>query len=372
MSAPTETARREEAAGANARTRPFRSLSAAMAKGFLRDRMALFWAVVFPLMFLFLFGGLLADTGTPRSDVIQVGAVPLLDDPDPATEATIEETLDITTSDDQDAAVAEVRKGDADAAVAMDGDTLVVWYSAADQVSAGIVQGTFNGIVQSANAAASGQPPTYTMQPQQVEDESLSAIQFFTPSLLGWAIAMGATFGAAANLVLWRRNGLLRRLRLAPVATSSVVGARVVTALMLAGIQMAVFLVPAVAFMGLELTGWWWLSVPLLAAATLAFLALGLLVGSFSKTEEGATGAANFVILPMAFLSGSFFPLDAAPPWIVALSRVLPLRWVNEGMLDVMVRGEGPSAIVLPILALLAFAAVVTAIATKLFRWEQA
>ena len=371
MSAPT-TERTSTAAPAPSRTRPFRSLAVAMVKRFVRDHMALFWAVIFPLMFLFLFGGLLADTSVPRSDVIQVGAVPLLDDADPATQAAIDDTLDIEHSDDRDAAIAEVRSGDADAAVTMNGDSLVLWYSAADQVTAGVVQGTFNSLVQSANAAASGQPPTYTLAPEQVEDESLSPIQFFTPSLLGWAIAMGATFGAAANLVLWRRNGLLRRLRLSPVPTYAVVGARVVTALMLAGIQMVMFLVPAVAFMGLELTGWWWMSVPLLAAATLAFLALGLLVGSFSKTEEGATGAANFIILPMAFLSGSFFPLDGAPAWIVALSNVLPLKWVNEGMLDVMVRGEGPSAIVGPLLALLAFAAVVGALATKLFRWEKA
>lgn len=369
MSAPT-TERGTTAMASPAPRRAFRSLSAAMAKGFLRDKMAVFWAVIFPLMFLFLFGGLLADSSTPRSDVIQVGAVPLLDKAGPEAQKIIDDSLNLEKSDDRDAAIAEVRKGDADAVVTMDGDSLELWYSAADQVTASIVQGTFNGLVQAANQAESGRPPTYTLSTQQVEDESLSAIQYFTPSLLGWAIAMGATFGAAANLVLWRRNGVLRRLRLSPVPTSAVVGARVVTALMLAGIQMAMFLVPAVLFMGLELTGWWWLSVPLLAASTLAFLALGLLIGSFSKTEEGATGAANFVILPMAFLSGSFFTLDEAPGWIVALSDVLPLKWVNQGMLDVMVRGEGPEAVVVPILALLAFAAVLGAVATRVFRWE--
>ncbi|KHL09441.1 ABC-2 type transport system permease protein [Mumia flava] len=352
--------------------RAFRSLSLAMTRGFLRDRMALFWSLAFPLMFLLLLGSLFADAGTPKSEVVQVGAVSVIDDAPAQTRAALDDALDITRTDDRDAAIADVRAGDADAAIEMDGDQVVLWYSAADQVGSAVVQGTVSAIVQSANLAASGQPPTYTLDPQQVEDESLEPIQFFTPSLLGWAIAMGAAFGAAANLVVWRRDGLLRRLRLSPVGTPSVVGARVTTALLLAGMQTVVFLVPAVAFMGLQLTDSWWLSLPLIAAATLAFLSLGLFIGSFSKTEEGATGLANFVILPMAFLSGSFFPLDGAPAWLQALSRVLPLRWLNEGMSDVMVRGQGVEAIIAPMLGLLAFAAVMTALATRFFRWDPA
>ena len=51
---------------------------------------------------------------------------------------------------------------------------------------------------------------------------------------------------------------------------------------------------------------------------------------------------ANFLVLPMAFLSGSFFPLDGARRWLQTVSKALPLRHLNDGMLDVMVRGDGP------------------------------
>jgi len=72
----------------------------------------------------------------------------------------------------------------------------------------------------------------------------------------------------------------------------------------------------------------------------------------------------------MAFLSGSFFPLDAAPEWLQTVAKLLPLYWLNEGMLDVMVRGEPWTAALLPMAILAAFAIVVTALAAKLFRWE--
>jgi ABC-2 type transport system permease protein len=51
---------------------------------------------------------------------------------------------------------------------------------------------------------------------------------------------------------------------------------------------------------------------------------------------------ANLIVLPMAFLAGSFIPLDVAPGWLKGVSHVLPQRYLNEGMLDVMVRGKGP------------------------------
>lgn len=348
----------------------FRSLSLAMGKGFFRDKMALFFALLFPLMFLVLFGGLFANQGISKPAIIQVGRVALLDDAPPAQQKALRQSLEITKSGDEKAAIAKVRKGDADAAVTADGDNLVLHYSRADQVKSAVVQGTFQGIVQGANVAASGRPPKFSVEPEQVEDRSLKTIQYVTPGLLGWAVATGATFGAAANLVVWRKFGLLRRLRLAPISTQSIVLARVAVALVIAAVQAVIFIgLGSVAF-GLRLTGFWWMCIPLLAAGTVAFMAIGLFSGSISKTEEGATGLANFIVLPMAFLSGSFFPLDGAPLWLRGVSNVLPLKHLNDGMLDVMVRGQGPSAVVVPIVILLAFAAVLTAISSRLFRWD--
>lgn len=348
----------------------FVSLARAMLKGFFRDRMSVFFSLLFPLMFLVLFGGLLTDQGVPRSEVIQIGAVAVLDDMTPAAEKAFDESLEISRSSDEADAIEQVRKGDADAVISQQGDEVTVRYSAADQVKAATVQGTFQAVVQSANLVASGQSPRFSLDTERVEDDSLSAIQFVTPGLLGWAVAMSATFGAASNLVVWRRNGLLRRLRLAPVRTQSVVLARVAVSLTIAAVQTAIFLGLGMIAFGLKLAGSWPMIIPLLLCGTLAFMAIGLLAGSIARTEEGAIGMANFIVLPMAFLSGSFFPLDGAPAWVRAVGQALPLRHLNEGMLDTMVRGEGPGAALVPIAILLGFTVVLTAIAARVFRWD--
>jgi len=348
----------------------FLSISRALVKGYVRDRQAVFFTIFFPLMFLVLFGSLLSGSPTSEVDAVAVGDVPLVDDLPADARAAFDDAFNLSHTDDRAAAVDEVRDGDAAVAIEQDGDRLVVHYSDADQVRSAVARGTLQSFVQSANLAAADAPATYTMQTERVEDESLSTIQFMTPGLVGWAIATSATFGAGMTLVSWRRTKLLRRLRLAPVSTRTLVGARVGVTLGVALTQLALFLGLGVALFGLSLTGWWWLSVPLVLCGTVSFMALGLLAGAVSQTVEGASALANIFVLPMAFLSGSFFPLDAAPQWIQAVSRLLPLRYLNDGMLDVLVRGQGPAAVVLPALVLLAFGGVVTLVASRFFRWE--
>ena len=59
----------------------------------------------------------------------------------------------------------------------------------------------------------------------------------------------------------------------------------------------------------------------------------------------------------------------SAPGWLRTVANLLPLHYLDEGMLDVMVRGQGPSAALAPIAVLTGFAVVVTMVA-RLFRWE--
>ena len=320
-------------------------------------------------MFLVLFGGIFSDQGIARSTIIEVGSVPLIDQAPPRARAAVDEVLTLTHSDNRAAALESVRTGDVDGAVEEHGDRVVLHFSAADPV-AGHRTRHVPVDRRRGQPRRTHQPPKFALTTAQVEDESLQTIQFVTPGLLGWAIATGATFGAAAAVVSWRRRGLLRRLRLAPVRTESLVAARVGVSLGVAMLQMLTFVGLAMAAFGLQLNGSWYMVVPLLVCGTLAFMSIGLLAGSVAKTEEGATSLANFVVLPMAFLSGSFFSLDHAPVWLKTVSNLLPLKHLNDGMLDVMVRGQGPSAAVKPMVILLGFALVVTLIAARLFQWE--
>lgn len=346
--------------------RQLRSLSLAMVRGLFRDRTALFFTFLFPLMFLLVFGLVFRDDGASRTELGVVGNGPVVS-------ALPEEVVEAVPFDDADAAVAAVADGDLPGALVETDGQVRLYFAASDQVRAGTVQGIVNAVVGQVNQQATGQPPAVVFDAERVESQSFQPIQFITPGILSWAIATSAAFGAALTLVSWRKRQVLRRLRLSPAPVWTVVGARVGVLMVVAVSQAVMFLLIAMTPpFGLELSGSWWLFLPVLVFGTAAFLAVGLFVGAVSKSEESASALANFIVLPMAFLAGTFFDISQSPGWMQAVSRVLPLRWMNDAMLDVMVRGQGVEAIWLPCLVLLAFTLVVGFVATRLFRWESA
>ena len=350
-----------------------RSLSVAMFKGFVRDRTSLFFTILFPLFFIIIFGLVFRSGGATKESVIEVGNVPVVDELPADARSALDQTITLTKSASLDDALEQVRKGDVAAAIEQQGDRLVLHFSNADQVASATVQGIFGAFVDQANISATGVPPKYQLQAAGVEDQSLKAIQYIAPQMIAYGVSVGATFGAALTLITWREKKVLRRLRLAPISTASVVAARVGVSLVVALVQLLIFvLFSMLPFMGLKLHGSWWMSVPLVLCGTLAFLSIGLLVGAIAKTSEGGAALANLITLPMAFLSGAFIPVEQAPGWLQAVAKVLPLGYLVDGLKSVMVRGEGPASALVPLAVLVGFAAVLTAIATRLFKWDTA
>ncbi|ANZ38172.1 ABC transporter [Lentzea guizhouensis] len=344
----------------------FKTLSLAMFKGFVRDKVTLFFTFLFPLMFLVIFGLMLGDAGTDKTKIAVVGDGPVV------TSLRDSGVLELESFDDENAALRKVEDGDLPAALIVRGQTLDVRYAQSDQVESATVLGIVNGFVDKANLAATGQPPRFTFASEKVEDASLKPIQYLTPGILSWGVAVSAVFGSALTLVSWRRKQVLRRIRLAPVSATSVLSSRVLVSAGVALVQGATFVgIAMLPVFGLRLSGHWWLSIPLLLLGTVAFFALGMLVGAFAKTEESASAAANIVVLPMAFLSGTFFPVEQAPAWLQVVSKVFPLRHMNDGMLDVLVRGKGIDALLVPGAILIGFTLVVGFIASRVFKWEE-
>ncbi len=321
-------------------------------------------------MFLLLFGALFRDAGPSQTKLVQVGTVELFDQLPQAARQQFDTMFSVEQAEDEVAALSRVEQGQADAMVSMTNGQLSVRYSQADQVTAATLVGALRSVVDAANVAASGRPPRVVLDAQQVQNVSVKPIESMAPGLLGWAVVMGAVFGAAMPLVQWRTTKVLRRLRLTPASTGALIGSRSVVTVTVAILQTVLFVLIGTVVFGLRLQPSAWLGLPLIIAATLAFMGVGLIVGAVSKTAEAASGLANIVIVPMAFLSGSFVPLDVAPDWLREVSRWMPLRYLNEGLIAVVVRGQGVEAIVAPVLVLLGFALLLVVIAAKTFRWE--
>jgi ABC-2 type transport system permease protein len=346
------------------------TVSRAIIVAFSRDKVGLFFIVAFPLVFLFVMGGLFSGGGTPRSTIIQVGDVTVLDAMSAEAHDQIDEVLEVAHGTDLADALSQVREGEVAAAVEQRGTTVMVHYSTGDPTSSGTVRGVMQSLVQAANLAESSAPPTFGYEDASVDSVVVEPIQTITPGLLGWAVATGATFTAASTLVGWRQRRFLRRLMLCPISMGSVVGARLLVSIGVALAQTALFLAVAAVLFGLPLEHHWWAMIPLVLAGTLAFLSIGLLAGARLRSVEAAGAIANLLVIPMAFLSGSFFPLSLAPAWLQTVSQVLPLRHLNDSMAAVLSGGASAWSVAPQLLLLLGFAAVVTVVAVQLFRWD--
>jgi len=68
----------------------------------------------------------------------------------------------------------------------------------------------------------------------------------------------------------------------------------------------------------------------------LVFSALGFLIGMVIKTHADIAKFQNFIITPMAFLCGTFFPIDKMPDIVKQIIFVLPLTQTT-----VALRGAG-------------------------------
>lgn len=343
----------------------FRSLSSAMFKGFFREKMALFFTFLMPLMFLVIFGLIFGGGSANKTKIAVVGDGPVI------TALGASGAVDLQRFDTFDAALQKVKDGDLPAVISVRDNAVTLKYAASDTVAAATVQGIVGAVVDKSNVAATGQPPRITLNADKVEDSSLTAIQYLTPGILSWGLATSAIFGSALTLVNWRKKQVLRRIRLAPVRTSTVISSRLLVTIGTSLLQALLFVgVAMTPVFGLKLAGQWWLAVPLLALGSLSFFSIGVLVGSFAKTEEAATGITNVIVLPMAFLSGTFFPLQNAPSWLQTVSEVLPLRHLNDGMVDVLVRGKGIESLAVPAAVLVGFTLVIGFTASRVFSWE--
>ncbi|MGW4107435.1 ABC transporter permease [Streptomyces sp. NPDC004976] len=209
-------------------------------------------------------------------------------------------------------------------------------------------------------------------QGRDVEESGLSYLSYTASGVLSWGVANAAVFSIGFTLMQWRVDDILRMIRMSPAPLSAVLGSRYVLALGVGLVQSVLFVgVAMLPGFGLVPASRWPLLIPVMVLGITTFLLLGVIVGSIADTPESVAGIANFLMLPMAFVSGSFFPLDAMPGWLQKVSLVMPLRYLNDAVSAALTgRGDLPD-IGVGCLGLVVFAGLFGAVAVRTFRWTK-
>jgi ABC-2 type transport system permease protein len=166
-----------------------------------------------------------------------------------------------------------------------------------------------------------------------VNGQHMTYNDFFVPALIAYGI-LGACFtNLAMTLSLRRDNGLLKRLRGTPMPPSAfiagLIGSSVLVAMVLTAFTtlFGVFvyhLTPPQHIGAVALT---------LAVGAMVFCVLGIAMTVFIPNADAAPAIVNAIILPLVFISGTFFPID--PTTVVAkIATYFPVRHLMNAMFN--------------------------------------
>jgi ABC-2 type transport system permease protein len=246
--------------------------------------------------------------------------------------------------------------------------TVTYIYDASSSSTSGKIE-----LLQSAfavvNQTMSGQPPFIRAAETSMLTRKFRFIDFFVPGIIAMAVMTSSLSGAVNMNAELRQKGVIRKLSTTPITRTDWILSNILYQFVLAVISTVAILVVSYAAFSVRLQIDAWLFV-LIVLEVFAFGGIGMILARVAKDAESATAAANFIMFPMMFLSGSFFPLELMPGFLQTIARILPLYYVNEGLRASMVSVDNMAA--LRYSAMIGvFATVVFVLGINTTKWDE-
>jgi ABC-2 type transport system permease protein len=355
-------------------------------RSYVRNPLALFFSLIFPIILIGLFGLIFSTLGTSMADLYVVN-----DDHGSATSVSFLSALNntsvvrvhvvnVSASDFS----SWLGQNDLSAGLVVPlgfalnysnhrAVNVTVYTNPQDAATSGEVLGAVTGVVSYFNLrAACGSTgnctPVVGIAEANVGSPVFKPIDYLVPGLIGFSILTSPMFSLVDITSSYRKEGIFRQLSLTPLTRSEWLGSRVLWYVLLTFASAGIMIATGIFVFGAHVT----LTVgllPFLVAGPFFFVSLGMLVGSVAKTPESAALVGNLVTFPMMFLSGTFFTVSSFPPGLQSFAHLLPLYYVIDGMNQVMLFSNATRALTDLVIVLIASAAVF-GLAVRLFRWR--
>lgn len=349
-----------------------------------RDRLALFFTFLFPLIFLFVFGSLNSHSSSVSFNVAIINesksklAAQFVNQSENNNQKILKVDKTVTNFSQ---ANAKMSRGEIDATIELppgfgnlkDGvpsGQAIVHYTNNNQSAAttlvSVLTSQFQGI--SSKYVKNVNPLTVT--PRQNNEHALSSFDYTFTGLLGFSILGAGIFGPMNVFPELKKMGILRRLHTTPIRVwqyflANMLG-NAVTGLM----SIAVMFVVAMAVFHLKIVGNLFELAVFLAYGIIVILGIGLALGGWARNERQAAPLGNIIVFPMMFLTGVFFPRFLMPHWLQGVTSYMPLTPVIDGARMILTEGKGLFALGSQLAVMTVWLVVIYIIAFRVFRWE--
>ncbi len=209
--------------------------------------------------------------------------------------------------------------------------------------------------------------------PMELEERA-----WYNPELASRAYNVPATLGTL-NLVLClmltslavvreKEIGTLEQLRVSPLQPAELILGKTIPFAVLGMVNLTIVTTVALLWFSIPLRG----SIPLLVGASALYivsgLALGLIVSTFSNTQQEAFLSTFMVVMPAILLSGFLFPVTSMPEPVQWLTMVNPVRHYIDVVRGIFLKGSGIELLWTKLAALAAIGAVMLTAAILRFR----
>ena len=334
----------------------------------LRNKQAMFWNLMFPAIFIVLFGSIWGNDNFSNFHVGVTGA-------DSPLRAAM---VDAMGSSD----AFKVHEGDqADELQALENNdrVLVLSFPEDDGQPVEMYSADRPGDINSQVAISAtrsvmmevlGAGVGVQVEEIQVSAASAEFIDWFMPGIIAMSLMNTGIIGISTAFVTFREKGILRRIKVTPFPLWKFLSARVLGAMIVGLLSTFVLIGLGMVLFGATVEGNWLLVIAMIILVSTSMLSIGAAIAAIARNVESAAGMANMITFPMMFLSGVFFPVNTMPDWMQPIMAVMPLKYGVEALREPMLYGNGIDAIWSQILILIAISVAAVAVAVKFFKWD--
>lgn len=353
-------------------------------KRLFRDRLALFFTFLFPLIFLFVFGSLNSGNKSVSFNVAIINeshtlfAKQFVQQLDKQKSLKVDKSVSSFTDANEKMSRGELEAtielptdfGTAKSHQAYPSGKVVVHYTQNNQSAAQTLTSVLQAELQDLNGKIVKVEAPFTVTSKQNNERSLSQFDYTFTGLLGFAILGAGIFGPINVFPELKKMGILRRLHTTPLRVwqyfMSVMFGNAVSGLMSLGVMFIV----AILVFHLRVVGNYFELAIFLAFSIMMILGIGLAIGGWAKNERQAAPLANIVVFPMMFLSGTFFPRFLMPEWLQSITTYLPLTPVIDGARLIATEGVHLTQLGSQLAVMAVWMVAIYIVAFRVFRWE--
>src|SRR5438105_5637445 len=196
----------------------------------------------------------------------------------------------------------------------------------------------------------------------------LKSSWFITTGMIGLLLVLQGSVVSSAALVREKEVGTIEQLLMTPAGNSEIIIAKVAPIFLLLSIDIGLALFVAKLAFGVPVRGSLLLFFLSASLCVLAGIGLGMMIATFTRTQQQAQLMSFFTNPPLALLSGATTPIEAMPAWLQPITSLNPVKHFAIISRSILLKGSGVDVLYPQLLALAAIAFIMVAISSWQFR----